>query len=398
MVARRAIIGWFAAALAVGALVAPSASAQEGTVWLCEPFSTPNPCHDSLESTVYAEDGSSRVERPAFAKRPKFDCFYVYPTVSQQQGPNANRDIDPQQVAIAQYQAARYSQLCRVWAPVYRQLTLAALNGPPEQQAEALKVAYADVRSAWLDYLKNHNRGRGVVFIGHSQGTRMLRQLIRTEVDPKPEVRRRVISAILLGGNVTVRKGSDLGGDFQRIRACKRPTQARCVIAWSTFMDPPPPNSRYGRQPGSSGSTADPFGLPTGPDYEVLCNSAAALGGGHARLSSYLRSEPFPGLLGVLLIQMYGGPPPTAPTPWLQPQDHYTGECVTENDANVLKITPVGSARHMNFAPDPSWGLHLADANIALGNLVEVVDSQSRAWLTAEKKRKRKEARARARG
>jgi hypothetical protein len=132
------VTDWLAAALAVAAVVAPSASAQEGTVWLCEPFSTPNPCHDSLESTVYAPDGSSRVERPAFAARPRFDCFYVYPTVSQQQGPNANRDIEAQQVAIAKYQAARYSQLCRVWAPMYRQLTLAALNGPPEQQAEAL--------------------------------------------------------------------------------------------------------------------------------------------------------------------------------------------------------------------------------------------------------------------
>jgi hypothetical protein len=64
----------------------------------------------------------------------------------------------------------------------------------------------------------------------------------------------------------------------------------------------------------------------------------------------------------------------------------------------VLKIKPVGSARHLNPAPDPSWGLHLSDANIALGNLVEVVDSQSRAWLKAERARKRRAARARARG
>jgi hypothetical protein len=354
---------------------APGASAQDGTVWLCEPFSTPNPCHDSLETTVYEQGGGSRVETPARVARPKVDCFYVYPTVSEQRGPNADKRIEPQQIAIAQYQAARFSRNCRMWAPVYRQLTLAALNGPQEQRDAALKVAYEDVRSAWRDYLRNHNRKRPFVLIGHSQGTRMLRQLIREEIDPDRTLRPRLVSGVLLGGNVTVRKGSDRGGDFQKVPACKRPTQARCVIAFSTFMDSPPSNSRYGRDP-DAGS-------------EVLCSNPAALGGGSAPLRSVLRSEPFPGVLGLLITQMYGGPPPSAPTPWLVPSERYTGECVRDNDANVLKISAVGSARHLNPSPTPDWGLHLADGNIALGDLVEVVDTQAKAWLAADAKRKR---------
>ncbi len=52
-------------------------------------------------------------------------------------------------------------------------------------------------------------------------------------------------------------------------------------------------------------------------------------------------------------------------------------------------ISPVGSARTLTPIPDPSWGLHLADVNIALGNLVDLVRSQSRAYLKAKAKKRR---------
>jgi hypothetical protein len=33
--------------------------------------------------------------------------------------------------------------------------------------------------------------------------------------------------------------------------------------------------------------------------------------------------------------------------------------------------------------PDPNWGLHLNDANIAMGDLVDVLGKQSAAWAKA---------------
>src|SRR4051812_47135747 len=154
------------------------------------------------------------MEKPPLAQRPKIDCFYVYPTVSQQPAANSDRSIEAQQTAIAEYQAARFSRHCRVYAPMYRQRTLTAINGTAQQQSDALKLAYTDIAAAWRDYRDHYNHGRGFVLIGHSQGTTMLRQLIRTEVDPRPKLRRRLVSAILPGGNVTVRKGASAGGDF----------------------------------------------------------------------------------------------------------------------------------------------------------------------------------------
>lgn len=367
-------------ALAVWAVAAAApAAAQAETVWLCKPGMDDNPCRDSLETTVYTSSGASSVENPPLAKRPKIDCFYVYPTVSEEPGRNSDTEPDAQERAIAQYQASRFSQRCRVFAPMYRQATLASLAVGGEGQAEALRLAYGDVRDAWRDYLKNESKGRGFVLLSHSQGTRMLRQLIRKEIDGRKKVRRRLVSAILLGANVRVAKGKKIGGDFKKIPACLAPGQIGCVIAWSTFNETPPDNSRYGR---SEDAAPDAFGLPAGPEYEVLCTNPASLGANkERRLSTYLRSDPFPGVIGGLLVLMYGGPPPRADTPWIQPQDHYTGKCVRENDANVLMIYPVEGARTLKPSPSRDWGLHLADGNIALGNLISVVRLQERTYF-----------------
>ena len=82
-----------------------------------------------------------------------------------------------------------------------------------------------------------------MVLVGHSQGTFVLRQLIREEIDPRRAMRRKLVSALLLGGNVLVKKGSDRGGDFEQVRACRAPRQLGCVIAFSGFNAPVPANA-----------------------------------------------------------------------------------------------------------------------------------------------------------
>ena len=368
------------AAMAAGAISAavPGAAGAK-TVWLCKPGKTPNPCRESLATTVVTSAGASHVERPRNARNPKFDCFYVYPTVSEDSSRNADKSIDPELVSIAEYQASRFSRHCRVFTPVYRQLTLDTLfSSTPPTTAEAL-LAYSDVRAAWLTYLRRFNRGRGVVLIGHSQGTGMLRHLIRQLVDDRPRVRKRLLSAILLGGDVTVRAGKKVNGDFNHIPACVRRRQLGCVIAFSAYNETPPSDSFFGRPESSIGNA---FGLPTGPGYRVLCTNPAALGGGTAPLQTLIRTEQFAGdTLAAGIFLMYNGPPPTASTPWLVPQDHYTGKCVNSNGADVLFIDEIGAAEHLTPSPDPTWGLHLADANIALGNLVSLSKAQSNAYL-----------------
>jgi hypothetical protein len=171
------------AAFVVLLLAAPAAEAK--TTWLCKPGLAGNPCDVGFDTTTVAPGGEPTGTRNPKVKKPKIDCFYVYPTVSEDDGANSDFEAGPEERSIALYQASRYSQHCRVFAPVYRQLTLAAILGGQPISPEDAQLAYDDVLAAWKDYLKKHNDGRGVVFVGHSQGAVVLRNLIAQEVDPK---------------------------------------------------------------------------------------------------------------------------------------------------------------------------------------------------------------------
>src|ERR687897_1024510 len=202
MVSRKPLL----AALSVLVFLSLAPAAEAKVVWLCEPEKRANPCEPSLTTTSYAPSGERLgVKRVRRAARRRADCFYVYPTVSDQKQPQATKVVDAVLRSIALYQTARYSRDCRVFAPVYRQFTIQALLNPGTITDEIGDQAYADVLEAWRAYLKRARHGRGVVLIGHSQGTFMLRRLIREEIDPRAPARRRLISALLLGGNVTER-------------------------------------------------------------------------------------------------------------------------------------------------------------------------------------------------
>ena len=140
--------------------------------------------------------------------------------------------------------------MCRPFAPLYRQVTLAALNaamaGKPIPASREL--AYGDVLDAWNYYLAHDNHGRGVVLIGHSQGSGVLLQLIKNEIDGKP-VQRKLVSAILMGTRLAVPAGGIVGGDFKAIPLCQAPGQTQCVITYASFRAdaPPPANTRFGK-------------------------------------------------------------------------------------------------------------------------------------------------------
>ena len=371
--------------LIVAASVAAAAPAHAEVKWLCRPDMASDPCRGDQTTTYYAPDGSSRVGRPKVPKKPPIDCFYVYPTVSNQPTPNATQDPDPEVQSIAKYQAQRFSTRCRVFMPLYREVTAAGVSTASQtHDTSAYETAFTDVLEAWWAYVRKDNHGRGFVLIGHSQGSRMLRALIRREIDPKPKLRRRLVSAIIPGANATVKKGKLKGGDFKHIPMCARPKQAGCVISYSTFNETPPDDARFGRT--DTDPVGDALGLPTGPGLEVMCVDPAKLAG-HKVLHSLVPSEPFaPGVISLLLLKMYGGPPPSADTPWLQPTDHYTGRCETSNGAHVLMISPVGDARQLEPSPDDTWGVHLVDVNIALGDLTRVVGVQSKAWRARQRR------------
>jgi len=209
----------------------------------------------------------------AFKPDPKapIDCFYVYPTVSNDPGAVSDMTANAEELNVVRAQLARFGSKFRIYAPLYRQFTLTALRAgiagtalPGANDPSVRLVGYNDVVDAWNYYLAHENKGRGVVLIGHSQGSGVLTRMIAAEIDGKP-VQKQIVSALLLGTTLGVDKGKDTG-TFKSMPLCRSASQTGCVIAYATFRDtvPPPANSRFGRvqNPAMEAVCVNPASIP----------------------------------------------------------------------------------------------------------------------------------------
>lgn len=351
-----------------GAAGAGGSGTGSSTVWLCRPGQADDPCTSSLTATAVPASGASMVSQGSDDPSSPFDCFYVYPTVSTQRRTNATLRVQAAEVDTAVAQASRFSSVCQVWAPVYRQVTLATLEQHPDLRipASATATAYNSLRSAFQDYLAHDNRGRPIVFIGHSQGAAMLILLLRRMVDDNPSLRRRMVLAVILGGNVTVRNGSRTGGTFSHIPTCSASGQTGCVIAYSSFPDQPPADSLFGR-PGQGVSLQS--GQTATRGVHVACVNPSALGGGTGTLAPYFPS---------------GG---SVMTPWVTYPGLYSARCQRGGGASWLEVRKIsGSSDRRPVVTEqdgPQWGYHEFDVNLALGNLVADVARAERGWTGA---------------
>ena len=191
-----AIVSLLASSLPVLAS-GPSASATRtvpqtdsaGTVWLCRPGLANNPCDGSMATTTVTATGGRSVQADTVSAKPKYDCFYLYPTASIENTINSDLSVQPAETSIAMDQAARFSSVCNVWAPMYRQITVNGLGQANSTDPGAYTVAYNSVLSAWKDFIAHDDDGHPIIFIGHSQGSVMLIKLLQAQVDPNPKLR-----------------------------------------------------------------------------------------------------------------------------------------------------------------------------------------------------------------
>jgi len=243
-----------AAALALGAPAAAQSPAAvpdyaRASSWLCLPGRT-DACAAPLAATAVRPSGYGAVEPFRPAKAPPVDCFYVYPTVSRDATLNADMEPGPAEASVAAAQLARFASVCRTFAPLYRQVTLAGIMRRFEGKPAAgdYAMAYGDVLAAWRNFLAARNDGRPFVLIGHSQGTLHLQQLLAREIEGKP-IARSMVSALLIGFNTLVPEGKTVGGTFKSTPLCTRPAQTGCIVAYVSYRAgrEPPADALFGR-------------------------------------------------------------------------------------------------------------------------------------------------------
>ncbi len=350
--------------------------------WLCLPGRA-DACAVDQATTIVQADGKTSTEAFKAAANPAYDCFYVYPTVSAQPTGNSDMRVTDSERRVVEQQLARFASKCRVYAPMYRQVTLTALRavmmGQPSPGNGVL--AYEDVRNAWRWYLANENKGpdgkaRGVVLIGHSQGSRLLLTLLKQEVDGQP-AQKQMISALIMGMTTPVADGK-----YGTIPLCAKADQAGCMVTYVSFREtsPPPANSRFGKvdDQGHRAGCVNPAALLAGKGA-----------GDEAVLHSYLSSKGFGAV---------SGQPPkpfakdlTVSTPFVALPGLISARCVSEGDFTYLSVKVNGDPadpRTDEITGDvvvggailKDWGLHLIDVNLEMGDLVALVDRQAKAY------------------
>lgn len=368
------------ALLAAALLAGTPAQAQEATdpydkpdAWLCRPGRA-DLCAGPFQRTSVQADGRMTTEALAAKPDAPIDCFYIYPTISLDPAVNSSLTAGPgEQRAVAQ-QFAPFASVCRPYAPMYRQVTLAGLRAmlqtPPQADPMlALGTAYQSVLAAWQHYLKHDNQGRGVVLVGHSQGSLQLGMLLQREIAGTPAAKL-LVSAVLAGYNF------DVPAEGQpRVPLCASATQPGCVIPYVSFKagSPPPATARFGRafKPGFKVGCVDPVALSGRPVDSFLPVKANLLGapwrgGAWQRVAGQV-DTPFINLPGLLQAR-----------------------CVRDDSAGYLEFSPSGpgDSRPADIPAEimvgervlDDWGWHLVDINAVMGNLLEVVKRQSAAY------------------
>lgn len=350
--------------------------------WICRPGADES-CRQPAAATVIAATGQTSKDGFEAAGDPPVDCFYLYPTVSRDAGGNADRTIGPEEREAVRQQLARFGNTCRLYAPLYRQATLTALQKlrAGEEAGIDREMAYADVKAAWERYLINDNQNRGVVLIGHSQGAGLLTRLIAAEIEGSP-AQEKLVSALLIGATIEVPLETSVGGTFRSIPLCNAGDATGCVIAYSSARaDAPPPADFL-------------FGAASTAGMRAACVNPADLDGGAGQLKPYLPS-------GAILFDELAAPKPwtadAAPieTAFVSLPGLLSAQCVNRGGFNYLAITvnadpadprtdTINGDVLLDGRVQAQWGLHLFDMHLAMGNLVDIVGRQSAAWRAAQ--------------
>jgi hypothetical protein len=333
------------------------------TRWLCRPdlALADDPCRSAdLTATELHADGTRTLVAHHAAANPSVDCFYVYPTVDLELVPGNHEDLaDTRRMrATAVAQAARFTEACALWVPLYHQVTIGTYLQPKGVLERGLSIGFADIERAFAEYLAHADASRKIVLVGHSQGAEMVNRLLRRFFDDDPAMRARLLLAMPIGGDVDTLAGSTRGGTAKNIPTCTRADETGCIVAYRSY---------------AAGERVEPDRWAPPAGHETVCTSP---GDPRPTLSrTYFAVWP------ELRRFMHGVDDVT--TPFVLLRDFYAARCVRGPDGYAwLEVSQQPSPNDKRQGPVDlrdrrfrigNLGLHILDMQLAQGDLVDMV-------------------------
>ena len=160
--------------------------------------------------TANAIDYADRVYWYAFGDSDKpADIFYVYPTVSTiSYADNGNSwfaDITQAEVREEANGNQRFNKMLyddyNFYAPYYRQMIFDSYSQPDSVLQRNAVIAAQDVKDAFQYYMAHGNGGRPYFLVGHSQGSQVLIEMLKSGMTD--EQRKLMVAAYCIGYKVT---------------------------------------------------------------------------------------------------------------------------------------------------------------------------------------------------
>lgn len=326
-------------------------------MWLCHPDDPASLCVDPLVATDLLPDGSTATVQLDPAEDPGVDCFYVYPTVNLS-ADGLDTDFSEPDIRLdpIRWHAAPLATDCAVYAPYYRQVTLAAWD-----RTTLDEDAYADVLEAFQAFQAFRDTSRPFAVMGHSQGAFHLIRLLQEVVEPDETLLDQLAVAAIIGMGVYTPQGETVGGTFDHIPLCTELGQTGCVLSFASYASE--------RRPGSDGA----FGFDTVLG-EAACTNPRDLLGHDGTSTAWFGNE--------ANVDMFDhGRYTEHDTFYIRVAEMFRAECKREGVYHYLEISPAmeeGDQRELgpyrnSLAELIGFGTHIHDVNLVFEDFYEVM-------------------------
>ena len=175
-------------------------------------------CSDSNDNPVVKEKPTDYSQESNWYKIPEitkeFDTFYIYSTIyfgANEGDPDYatldNREmLDGIKVEHA-IKSSVFEESTNLFIPLYRQASM-RLAGDTWKNTGSIEEAikstpYGDITAALDYYFENYNQGRPFVIAGHSQGSAILRHVLKHYFKEHPDYYKRMVAAYAIGYSIT---------------------------------------------------------------------------------------------------------------------------------------------------------------------------------------------------
>ena len=208
--------------------------------WLARPELTNDPSRWLPEGVHASTSGNAAV-------------FYIHPTtylLTDRWNAPLLPDVasEGRTRLFLQSQASAFNGAGRIWAPRYRQAAYGAFLLKSEDATRALDFAYADVKSAFDQFLREVPADQPIILAGHSQGALHLSRLL---MERGPELKGHLVAAYVAGWPLSVT--ADL--PKTSLPACTRADETGCILSWQSYREPANPEFLLDAWEGTNGPT-----------------------------------------------------------------------------------------------------------------------------------------------